>query len=112
MESELSLGILASAVGTAAAFRCCRTLQPAAGAGTKIFPPTYAGAIYAREKRRLPGRAEPVQCVVVDSVQSQANRMEEALQDAVDTKRISMPIIEVDFSEFNNGLIEPRKHTG
>jgi len=53
-----------------------------------VFPPTYAGAVYAIEKRRVPGRDEPVTCVLLDSVQSQANRMEEALQDAFDGGRI------------------------
>jgi CRISPR-associated protein Csb1 len=82
----LTFEILKEAVaGSGAAFRSRTTLQPAGGEGTKVFPPTYAGAVYATEKRRLPGRAEPVDCVLLDSVQSQANRMEEALQQAVDT---------------------------
>jgi CRISPR-associated protein Csb1 len=38
-------------------------------------------------------------------VQSQANRIEEALQDAVDAGRIQIPVIEVDFSEIP--IIEP-----
>ncbi len=107
MPEKLTLEILSGAVANAAAFRCRRTLQPAGGAGTKVFPPTYAGAVYARERRRLPGRVEPVECVVIDSVQSQANRMEEALQDAVDNERIKIPIVEVDFKTFNSNLIEP-----
>lgn len=84
--------------GGAAAFRCRRRLQPAGGPGDKVFPPTFAGAVYAVEKRRLPDREEPVTCVLLDSVQSQANRMEQALQDAVDAGRIQLPIIAVDFS--------------
>jgi CRISPR-associated protein Csb1 len=67
---------------TAAAFRCVTEYQPAGGAADKVFPPTYEGGKYAMEKRRLPGReggAEPVDCVLLDSVQSQANRMELAL---------------------------------
>ena len=51
----------------------------------------------------------------MDSVQSQANRYEEALQDAVDDGRIEVPIVEVDFShlpvmdpgEAGQGLYEP-----
>ncbi|HZL35128.1 MAG TPA: type I-U CRISPR-associated RAMP protein Csb1/Cas7u [Tepidisphaeraceae bacterium] len=92
-------------ISNAAAFRCCRTLQPAGGAGTKVFPPTYAGSVYALEHRRLPKRELPIPCVLLDSVQSQANRMEEALQDALDQKRISIPIMEVDFTGAN--LIDP-----
>jgi CRISPR-associated protein Csb1 len=52
-----------------AAARCRVALQPASGEGTKVFPPTYAGAIYATEKRRLPGHDDPVDCVLLDSVQ-------------------------------------------
>ncbi len=91
----------------AAAFRCRATLQPAAGEGTKVFPPTYAGAAYASEQRRLPGREEPVACVLLDSVQSQANRMEEALQQAVDDGRIKLPVIEVDFEPYFPGDDQP-----
>jgi CRISPR-associated protein Csb1 len=104
--STLTLAQLRSAVaGTAAAFRSRVKLQPAGGEGDKVFPPTYSGAVYATEKRRLPGRAEAVDCVLLDSVQSQANRIEEALQDAFDEGRISIPVIEVDFSEIP--VVEP-----
>ena len=74
-------------------------LQPAGGEGDKVFPPTFAGAVYAVEQRRLPGHEEPVTCVLLDSVQSQANRMELALQQAFDAGRFRMPLVEVDFSE-------------
>ena len=47
------------------------------------------------EERRLPGRAEPVTCVVLDTVQSQANRMEMALQDAFDAGALKLPILQV-----------------
>ncbi len=97
--SELTLVTLRSAVNTAAAFRSRRRLQPAGGEGDKVFPPTFANAVYAIEKRRVPGRTEPVNCVLLDSVQSQANRMEQALQDAIDARRFAMPLMVVDFSE-------------
>ncbi len=96
--SELQL-----AVRSGAAIRCRTLLQPAGGEGTKVFPPTYAGAVYATEKRRLPGYVDPVDCVLLDSVQSQANRLEEALQDAVDRGLIKIPVIYVDFTEFYPG---------
>jgi len=99
MANQLTLNQLQTAVtGSAAAFRCRTELQPAGGKGDKVFPPTYAGAVYATESRRLPGREEPVECVLLDSVQSQANRMEEALQQAVDEGRLRIPVIEVDFT--------------
>ena len=101
MSDKLTLTTLENAVaGDGVAFRCKVTLQPAAGEGTKVFPPTYAGAVYATEKRRLPNRAEPVECVLLDSVQSQANRMEEALQQAIDEGRLQLPLIEVDFTKY------------
>jgi len=105
---QLDLKTLSDAVsGSGVAFRCCVKLQPAGGEGTKVFPPTYAGAVYATEKRRLPCHAEPVECVLLDSVQSQANRMEEALQQALDDKRLKVPILEVDFTPYFLGDKQP-----
>jgi len=102
--TKLDYETLKTAVsGSAAAFRCRTTLQPAGGEGDKVFPPTYAGAVYATEKRRLPGYEGPVNCVLLDSVQSQANRMEEALQQAVDDRSLKIPIIEVDFTPYYPG---------
>ncbi len=103
-KTALSIETLRKAVAnTACAFRSKATLQPAGGEGTKVFPPTYAGAVYAAEQRRLPDRDEPVNCVLLDSVQSQANRMEEALQQAVNGCRIKLPVIEVDFGPYFPG---------
>jgi len=110
---NLTLESLQEAVSAAAAFRCRRRLQPAGGEGDKVFPPTFAGAVYATEGRRVPGRAEPVKCILLDSVQSQANRMEQALQDAVDGKRLSIPMIEVDFTDHDpTGDIEADNEAG
>lgn len=98
---------------TAAAFRCRRRLQPAGGEGDKVFPPTFAGAVYASEKRRVPGREEVADCVLLDSVQSQANRMELALQEAIDAGKIAMPLLVVDFSDHGpTGDIEADKKAG
>jgi CRISPR-associated protein Csb1 len=81
MVDSLTYSTLHAAVaGRGAAFRCRTRLQPAGGPGDKVFPPTYAGGVYAVEDRRIDGRV--VRCVLLDSVQSQANRMEEAFQDA------------------------------
>jgi CRISPR-associated protein Csb1 len=109
MADTLTLDRLRKAVsGSAAAFRCRRRLQPAGGEGDKVFPPTYAGAVYAVEQRRVKndsGNWNTVTCVLLDSVQSQANRMEEALQDAIAGGAISMPLIVVDFTDAD--LLEP-----
>ena len=47
----------------------------------------------------MPGRSEPATCVLLDSVQSQANRMELALQEALEAEKITIPVLEVDFTE-------------
>jgi CRISPR-associated protein Csb1 len=105
MSAMIFKQVLEAVTMNAAAFRCRRTLQPAGGPGTKVFPPTYMGAVYATEQRRIPGREEPVLCVLLDSVQSQANRMEESLQQAIDDGKLKLPLIEVDFSDAD--LVEP-----
>lgn len=93
----LTLTILKEAVaGHAAAFRCVTEYQPAGGIGDKVFPPTYEGGKYAVEKRILDG-GEIVDCVLLDSVQSQANRMELALLEARRTGRIELPLVTVRF---------------
>jgi CRISPR-associated protein Csb1 len=96
--TPLTLKDLQAAVhGSAAAFRCRRSLQPAGKPGDKVFPPTYVGGTYAVEFRRWPGRTEPVPCVLMDSVQSQANRMEQALHEA--GSELGLPLVEVDFTD-------------
>lgn len=102
---HLNLELLRELVaGGAVAIRGKATLEPAGGPGDKVFPPTHsvseretrAGSKYATERRRLPdGRIE--NCVLLDSVQSQANRMEEALQALWSDEKITLPVIEVDF---------------
>ena len=91
----MNLDTLHKAVsGTAAALRSRTRLQPAGGEGDKVFPPTYAGAVYAKEERQVNGTRVP--CVLLDSVQAQANRFEEALQRAVDAGTLKgIPILNV-----------------
>ncbi len=106
MAETLTTHALTEAVQTAAALRCRRRLQPAGGPGDKVFPPTYEGGKYALEERIIEGQRRP--CVLLDSVQSQANRMELALLEAArrETDPIPLPIIEVDFSRANPPLPE------
>ncbi|MCP5231048.1 MAG: type I-U CRISPR-associated protein Cas7 [Zoogloeaceae bacterium] len=106
---KLDLDTLKKAVaGNAAAFRCVTEYQPMGGPGDKIFPPTYQNGPYAEEERHVPGytdehgRSIPVPCVLVNSVQSEANHMELALLDAWEEARIELPVITVDFA--GNGL--------
>jgi CRISPR-associated protein Csb1 len=92
----LDIETLKKAVSSAAAIRLRRRLQPAGGAGDKVFPPTYEGGIYALEDRVFGERRLP--CVLLDSVQSQANRMELALLSAHRSGRITIPVVSVDFA--------------
>jgi CRISPR-associated protein Csb1 len=104
--TPLTFELLYKAVsGRAAAIRCKTILQPAAGPGTKVFPPTHSGGAYAMEQRRLPsgsdkpGETRIVDCVLLDSVQSQANRIEDALQQAIDDGKLKLPLIVVNFGD-------------
>ena len=82
--------------GNAAAFRCVTEYQPAGGPGDKISPPTYEGGSYATEMRYING--EEVNCVLLDSVQSQANRMELTLLEEWVSGRAPLPVITADFT--------------
>lgn len=95
---SLSLTDLQQAVASrAAAFRCVTEYQPAGGPSDKVFPPTYAGGGYATETRVVNG--EPVDCVILDSVQSQANRNEQALLEACRAKELALPLLVTRFDD-------------
>lgn len=97
---NIDLEILRAAVrGTAAAFRCVTDYQPAGGPGDKVFPPTYEGGKYAVENRVDPETGEAIPCVLLDSVQSQANRMELALLEAHRRGRASLPLVTTRFDQ-------------
>jgi CRISPR-associated protein Csb1 len=101
---------LTRAVTEDAALRRRQRLQPVGGQGDKMFPPTYTASEEMKrllgqrnapprhvfERRRIDG-AE-VWCVLVDSVQSQANRLEEALLSAARAGAIDLPYVTVDFT--------------
>lgn len=93
----MDIDALNEAVQHSAALRSRSRLAPAGGSDDKVFPPTYEGGRYAKESRRVCGAQ--VDCVLLDSVQSQANRFESALQDALDRGWISIPCIRVTFPE-------------
>ncbi len=102
---------LVRAVAQDAALRRKQVLQPVGGRNDKIFPPTYPeerrgqGPRHVFERRHIDDRE--VWCVLVDSVQSQANRLEEALLAALRQKTIELPYVTVDFSDAHlSGLTE------
>lgn len=78
-----------------AAIRVTAEYEPVGGWGDKVSPPTYPADSnpdkipYLVETRFHNGESE--QTVMLDSRQSQANRCEEALQDAVDAGRTFLP---------------------
>lgn len=98
--TELTFEALKKAVAEdGAAFRVVTDLHPAGGDGDKVFPPTYQGGVYAWETRIING--ERVRCVLLDSVQSQANRLELTLLEwhrSAPQGRKPFPLVQIDFS--------------
>jgi CRISPR-associated protein Csb1 len=97
---KLTYETLAHAVeGEHAALRVITRLEPAGGVD-KVFPPTYPDSRngpYLFEDRWIGG--EKVPCVILNAVQAEANRMEDALLDATAHGGVTLPTIEVDFSK-------------
>ena len=99
--SKLTLSMLTTAVaGEAVAIRAITKLAPAGGPTDKVFPPTYvkegrSETKYAMEIRKVDGH--DVQTVLLDSVASQANRLEEALLEGWRRGELQFPVISVDF---------------
>jgi CRISPR-associated protein Csb1 len=92
--------------GRAVGIRCRTVLEPLGGRGDKVFPPTYgvpetADTKYATENRYVPPEAGSdgavVPSVVLDSVASQANRLEMALLGAIRRGELAAPVTSVDF---------------
>lgn len=96
----MNIDTLTRMVAEDAALRRRQRLQPVGGQGDKIFPPTYPSEprngpprhVYERRRRN----ESESWCVLVDSVQSQANRLEECLLEAA---RVGPPVphVVVDF---------------
>jgi len=103
--TTIDLNMLELSIQKDAAIRRLQKLQPIGGSGDKIFPPTYppvrrgAAPRHVFERRRVDGN--DIWCVLIDSVQSQANRLEEALLAATEgygkDEQISLPYVTVDF---------------
>lgn len=95
--TTMTMHQLQTAVSDDVAVRFVARLQPVGGRGDKVFPPTYAGGQYAIEER-IDEHGEVKKVVLLDSVQSQANRMEQALLAAHRAGRVQLPLVTVDFS--------------
>lgn len=100
----MNTATLAQMIAENAALRRRQRLQPVGGKGDKIFPPTYPGERqndpprHVYERRFIGG--EEVWCVLVDSVQSQANRLEESLLGVIRSE-VPIPHVVVDFRDKN-----------
>ena len=86
--------MIAACTGGMSALRAVVKLEPAGGEGDKVFPPTHLDGKYASEKRAIDGRND-VETVLLDSVQSQANRLEDALLTSVRAGDIRIPLLQV-----------------
>src|ERR1035438_4653576 len=92
--------LLGGCGGSLAAIRLRVQLQPIAGPGEKVFPATHLKGVYAEEMRNISdheGGFRKVKAVLIDSVQSQANRLEQVLLQAVDSKddskKMALPML-------------------
>jgi CRISPR-associated protein Csb1 len=96
---ELQAQLLKSCDAKSAAIRARIRLMPIGGDGAKVAPPTYAGAKqgeggqYAFETRRTPSGGE-TKSVLLDSIASQANRIEEVLLSAY-RNGLPIPVMEM-----------------
>lgn len=88
--------LLEACSGTRSAIRVKVKLQPVAGPGEKVFPATHLKGVYAEEIRNVSdnkGGFRKLRAVLIDSVQSQANRLEQVLLQAIDTNQIALPML-------------------
>lgn len=83
---------LSSAIDTASAFRLVVTLKPANADGL-VYPPTYESGKHIFRPAWIDG--EKRNAVLLDSVQSQANRIEMAILESYRRKSIYYPDIEI-----------------
>lgn len=82
-----------------AVLRISSEYEPAGGPGSKVYPPTFPprdNSPYVIEERRYDGQERAA--VLLDQVQSQANRAEEALLRARRSRRVVFPIMELHHS--------------
>jgi CRISPR-associated protein Csb1 len=103
--AQLTLDKLHAAVaGDYAGIRRVTRLNPVGD--PKIFPSTYEGGQYALERRKVvkvdettqKETVDEVNTVLLDSVPSQANRIELALLRAYRSAKLKFPLVEIDFA--------------
>lgn len=85
-----------------AAIRIRATYQPQAGSSAKVYPPTYiAGPTGSRYhfEQRWSETGEAVDVVMLDSIQSQANRVERAMRENAQSLGIPEIVIEATLAD-------------
>src|SRR6185295_4100679 len=109
-ETDVSLAYdqLLAFVANHAGIRAITRLEPLAGPGTKVFPPTYgvdgpATTRYAVEERVITAedgaQTTVVESVVLNSVAAQAHALSEALLSAWQAGELELPLVGVDFTQ-------------
>lgn len=104
MDTEQILDRVEKAVtleGDDAAIRVHAEYQPQAGRTAKVFPPTYLPADGTRYhfEERWDATGERVPVVVLDSFQSQANRVEAALRDQAESLGLPQLVLEAQLED-------------
>jgi CRISPR-associated protein Csb1 len=92
--------------GGAVALRSIIQMQPAGGCGDRVYPPTYSADGGRIKKYAVEGpvrdREGVYARVLLDSVASQANRLECALENAWDAGEMQFPVAFVDFRDYES----------
>ncbi|WP_422474537.1 type I-G CRISPR-associated RAMP protein Csb1/Cas7g [Endozoicomonas sp. ALB032] len=107
-KNKLFDSIDAALMNKASAVRMKLFLEPAGGAEDKVFPPTYKHrsddkkSEYASEKRISNGKE--LQCTLLDSVASQANRIEDAILQKMKSGSLGLPDIQITFESINKNI--------
>ena len=106
-KSKLHESIDAALKSKASAVRMKLSLEPAGGDGDKVFPPTYKHSSndkseYASEKRISNGKE--LRCTLLDSVASQANRIEDAILQQINVGNLVLPDIQISFDSIEKNL--------
>lgn len=102
------LAAAASLEGDDGAIRIAASYEPGAGSTSKVSPPTYR--MDAKDvppyviERRYTSDGVLEDTILLDSRQSQANRCEEALQDAVDSGRLRLPFLQLDIGTHDRAV--------
>nr|VTP00245.1 CRISPR-associated protein (Cas_GSU0053) [Mycobacterium riyadhense] len=104
--NAITYGELREAVaGGGVALRSVLAMQPAGGRGDRVYPATYS-ADGGRTKYAVEGPSHDADDeyarVLLDSVASQANRLEQALENAWDAGELEFPVAFVDFRDYES----------